>query len=175
MTRCLPPSLAAACMFLSAGSALADIRVEFRESAPTDSFQITNTGTCATGPMTLTLDLETSRGRLIFDTTGSGAGVEVFQPFRLVSGPQTPNILAVPSDGDRQLTLSFDTLDPGAHIRFTIDVDDTLPQSELGQIRVSGSELEGGEIQIRAGAFQDRVGRFDTNGIGLVQLENCTS
>jgi hypothetical protein len=34
-------------------------------------------------------------------------------------------------------------LEAGASISFTIDVDDRLTASDLGQIRVSGSEIQG--------------------------------
>jgi len=60
---------------------LADIEVTFLESAPKDRFTFTNTGACDLGPAVLSLDLSGSAAGLIFDTSGDGAGVEVFQPY----------------------------------------------------------------------------------------------
>ena len=45
--------------------------------------------------LALEIDLTQSEGRLIFDTTATGAGVEVFQPFEVTHG----NIALVSQDG----------------------------------------------------------------------------
>jgi len=92
------------------------------------------------------IDLSDSAGRLIFDTTASGAGVEVFQPFEVTSGElqlqQTDRI----NDGEQSLSVIIKRLSPNASASFTIDVDDTLPESELGRIRVSGAEIANGPV-----------------------------
>ena len=64
--------------------AAADIVVRFDEGAPKDSFTITNADNCALPLTAITIDLAGSAAGLIFDVTGSGAGVSVFQPFQLV-------------------------------------------------------------------------------------------
>jgi len=62
------------------------IEVRFIESAPKDRFIIKNIGECNLSEFTFSIDLTESVGKLIFDTTEAGAGVEVFQPFEIVSG-----------------------------------------------------------------------------------------
>ena len=84
----------------------AGLTVRFIEGAPTDRFEIINATGCETGALELRIDLTGSAGGLIFDTTATGAGVSVFQPFRVAEGP-----LALASgtvkDGDRVLVLSL--------------------------------------------------------------------
>jgi len=60
-------------------SASANVEVRFVESAPKDRFVVKNLGNCDLRDLTLEVDLGSSQGQLIFDTTASGAGVEVFQ------------------------------------------------------------------------------------------------
>ena len=122
--------------------------VTFRESAPKDSFEVRNTGNCRAIPMTLLIDLGKSRGRLIFDVTGKGAGVEVFQPFEIARGRQLAATTPLVRDGDDQLSLRLKRLQPADVFAFTIDVDDTLNDSTLGQIRVAGSEIEGATARL---------------------------
>lgn len=115
-----------------------EITAEFRESAPKDSFIISNTGGCAfTG--SVTIDLAESAGKLLFDTTASGQGVEFFQPFELVKGKQFLTNSPKITDGDTKIMLRLNELAVGSKVSFTIDVDDTLENSALGQIRVSNS------------------------------------
>ena len=125
--------------------ALADITVEFSEGAPKDRFTFTNTSDCALGPATVTLDLATAPAGLIFDVTGEGAGVEVFQPFELVSGAR--NVTATPSvsDGQQTLAMGLSGLGAGESVAFTIDLDDT---TSTRQITVSGSEIAGSSVSI---------------------------
>lgn len=118
------------------------VEVSFIEGAPTDRFVITNRGPCPLGEIALELDLSASAGGLIFDTLATGAGVEVFQPFEVEAGDIVPLADGV-SDGDSSLSLRIGSLGAGDRASFTIDVDDTLPSSELGQIRVAGSEISG--------------------------------
>ena len=126
----------------------ADIETRFIESAPKDRFVVENTGSCALGAVTLTVDLTASAGKLIFDTTGEGAGVEVFQPFEIVAGGDLVTGTPTASDGDRSVSVDLIGLPAGATFAFTIDVDDTLPKSQLGQIRVAGSEIDGATITL---------------------------
>jgi len=107
-------------------NALADIHVKFIEGAPKDRFVITNVSDCALGAGRFEIDFEDSNAGLIFDVTGSGAGVEVFQPFEVTSGAEY--LLAEPtiSDGDQRAVLDMSGLGANEIIAFTIDVDDTI-------------------------------------------------
>lgn len=137
----------ALCTIVSALShstpALADLRVVFDEGAPKDRFLIQNIGDCVLKDSRVTLDLSTSSAGLIFDVTENGAGVEVYQPFQLIEGGEA--ISSVPQVRDGQSEIAFDivSLNPGALIEFTIDVDDTLGERE---ITVAGSEIEGATV-----------------------------
>jgi hypothetical protein len=125
------------------------IRLVFNESAPKDSFSLRNEGHCVAKPVQLMVNLAPSRGRLIFDPTGSGAGVEVFQPFQITRGRNLVSTVQPVSDGDNQLILNFNRLPPKARFAFTIHVDATLERSETGPTRISGVEIEGGSIIVR--------------------------
>lgn len=162
--------------FLGALPSTADLRVDFRESAPKDRFTIENIGSCALGPLEVTLDLSTAKGGLIFDTTASGAGVEVYQPFEWVSGKEYATAVSTVSDGQSSILLSLSGLAPKSKLAFTIDVDDTLTNSVNGQIRVAGSEIEGAGIRVRL-ASQDasQSGVFGLDAEALVALNTCSS
>lgn len=159
---------------VSASAVFADraLSVQFRESAPKDSFIISNTGNCEV-TASVTIDLGNSAGKLIFDTTSSGVGVEVFQPFEIVAG--AANLKNQPSimDGDKTVKLMVHELGINDTVAFTIDVDDTLPQSDLGQIRVSGSEIVGAEVLVHQNGLQSGV--FSADGMTRVALGACTT
>lgn len=123
--------------------ALADIQVEFREGAPKDRFLITNAGTCALPAFDLVIDLTGTAGHLIFDTTGQGAGVEVFQPFVVEEGRQWLTALPQVKDGDHVLTLGLTDLPQAARLIASTDLDDTVGQRE---ITVRDDELSGARL-----------------------------
>ena len=129
-------------------SQLTSLAVTFSESAPKDSFTIVNVGTCKLGNLQFRLNLASSQGRLIFDPTASGAGVEVFQPLEITAGQSAIEEISEVRDGSQGLTIKLRNLLPGAKVAFTVDVDDTLPRekSQLGQIRVSGAEIAGAKV-----------------------------
>jgi len=156
---------------LLASPALADIRVDFDEGAPVDRFTILNTGTCALDAATVTIDLAGSAGRLIFDVTGAGAGIEVFQPFRVVAGGGSLSSLPVVGDGDEAVALAVRSLAPGERVAFTIDVDDTT--SARG-IMVAGSEIDGATVRVEA-ASGNGEGRFGGDSTATVALSACMS
>ncbi|WP_300032440.1 aggregation factor core [uncultured Roseobacter sp.] len=158
-------------LILSAQTAAADISVRFVESAPKDRFVIENTGACALKSAAITLDMAGSAGGLIFDVTGSGAGVEVFQPFDLVAGAEALTELPLVQDGDSALSLSVGTLEPGGQIAFTIDVDDT---SEARGIMVSGAEITGAAVRVTEGA-DTRSAAFDAGATATVAAGACAS
>ena len=122
----------------------ADLAVTFDEGAPKDRFTFKNVGTCAIKASELVLDLSGSKSGLIFDVTASGAGVEVFQPLELVKGKAAVASVPNVADGDNQIAFDIVSLEPGAEIAFTIDVDDTMGGRE---ITVAGSEIQGAVVR----------------------------
>ena len=123
-----------------------DIQARFIESAPRDRFEFVNTSSVPADIASLNLDLRPSAGRLIFDTESGGTGVEVFQLFRGEDGDAELSAAPVIKDGDDRLALAFKSFAAGQTYRFSIDVDDQLTNSDLGQIRVSGGEMQGAEL-----------------------------
>lgn len=161
------------CVLLAAAliafSASADIHVRFVEGAPKDRFEIVNQSSCAVVATEVVIDLGSSAAGLVFDVTGNGAGVEVFQPFEFESGADALVRRPVVSDGDRQVVLSIRRLSPAARISFTIDVDDTLgPRG----ITVSGSEIEGATVRVESGQ-RKAIGRFSSEGRAAVTMPAC--
>ncbi len=151
----------------------AQIEVRFIESAPKDRFVIKNTGECELQNLVVEIDLSASSGRLIFDTTATGAGVEVFQPFEaLEDGVKLISSAAV-ADGDTGLSLGIESLLPGQAVNFTIDVDDTLPASELGKTRVAGAEINGGIVRFRLREQKAVTGTFGLDSKALAVLPPC--
>jgi len=136
---------------LSMTAAHAELQLTFKEGAPKDRFSIVNVGDCVLGASVMEIDLAGSAAGLIFDTTGRGAGVDVFQPFDVVRGAAHLAETSRPLDGDTVVRLVLTELAPGDEIVFTIDVDDTLQSSELGQIRVSGAEIAGASVRLSEG------------------------
>jgi hypothetical protein len=156
--------LIAASLSILAQSALADINVQFVESAPKDRFVITS-DTCPLSNIDVLIDLSGSAGALIFDVTADGAGVEVFQPVEIETG----GTIATPVvDGDQQVSFRISTLSAGEEVVISADLDDVLTQSALGQIRVAGSELDGATVQMTiSGESQAAVFSGGTNNVTL--------
>ncbi|WP_299874947.1 aggregation factor core [uncultured Sulfitobacter sp.] len=158
-------------LLLSATAATADLAVRFDEGAPKDRFTLTNTGDCALPAMEVTLNLGTAPAGLIFDVTGAGAGVEVFQPFEMVAGGDALVELPTVLDGDNAVKLRLRGLAAGAHVAFTVDVDDTAGGRE---ITVSGSEIAGASVQMAmGGGMQSAV--MDATARAMVPVGACTS
>jgi len=158
------------------------LRAAFVESAPRDRFEFANGSSAGWRVAALTLDLEGSAGRLVFDTAEGGVGVEVFQPFRAEEGPVRLRDARVPGDGEERLALEFDESGSGAFVSgetfvFSIDVDDRLADSELGQIRVSGSEIEGGRLSVELvhddGMAESLAGRLDERAVAELVGTPC--
>ncbi|MEL6492933.1 MAG: hypothetical protein AAFQ95_23535 [Cyanobacteria bacterium J06621_3] len=149
------------------------VEIEFVESAPKDRFVITNTGSCALEDLMLELDLSQSAGMLIFDTSAAGAGVEVFQPFEVEQGDIVQLAADSVNDGDVALALRVVSLAPGDTASFTIDVDDTLPRGELGQIRVTDSEISGAIASITVGESETTSTAFDNGSVAQANLSDC--
>lgn len=160
---------------LNANPAMADISVRFVEGAPKDSFRITNLSPCPTGPLEVTLDLSASAAGLIFDTTGRGAGVQVFQPFELVTGGAQVTGVSEITDGDSVAVLTLSDIPPKGEVAFTIDVDDTLPASANGQTMISGGEIAGAAVSVAASEQSRVTGVFDVRGQAKLGWESCLS
>jgi len=156
---------------LLASPAMSDVLVEFDEGAPKDRFTVSNSGDCPLGPMRVVIDISTAPAGLIFDVTGAGAGVEVFQPFELVSGKELLTSEPSVSDGQTSVALDLSGLPTGQAVAFTIDVDDTTSDR---QITVSGSEMSGAQVRIEAGNAA-HSGVFDARALATVPLSECTS
>lgn len=171
MDNSIVKTFAACCAasLLCATAAQADLNISFIEGAPKDRFQINNDGSCDIKSATLSVDLSSSQGALIFDVTGSGAGVEVYQPFELVEGQSA--LATVPSVLDGQTALSLDVarLKPGASIAFTIDVDDTLGARE---ITVTGSEIAGATVRLAQGN-QTNSAVFSSAASATLPWQSC--
>lgn len=135
--------LPALALSLTCTAAVADITVRFQESAPKDRFIISSE--CSVADVDLAIDLRGSAGNLIFDVTASGAGVEVFQPVEVQAGLVAMRPVV---DGDQVLSLRIDAIPTDADVIISADLDDVLVESALGQIRVSGSELDGATVRI---------------------------
>lgn len=154
-----------------ASPSFAELQVRFDEGAPKDRFTISNLDGCALGATTITIDLRGSPYGLIFDVTGRGAGVEVFQPFELSEGGEnlksSPEVL----DGDNQLTLDLDGLGAGSSLSFTIDVDDTADNRPT---TISGAEIVGAGVIVQT-AVSSSTASFDENAVATVAISSCTS
>lgn len=164
----LPTSLS---ILLLTAAVNADIRVKFDEGAPKDRFTISNVSNCTIDKGNVVIDLSKSSAGLIFDTTASGAGVEVFQPFEVTSGNVFLSNMPKVMDGDNQVTLSLANFQAGDAISFTVDVDDTIGQRE---ITVSGSEINGAEFSLVTDAGA-RKATFGSQAVAQIKIDNCTS
>lgn len=154
--------------------ALADVEVRFVESAPKDRFEVLNKGVCELNNLIIEIDLSSTNGHLIFDTTASGAGVEVFQPFERGKGDVFLISADSVRDGDKSLTVEIVKISVNQSVSFTIDVDDTLENGELGQIRVTGSEMQGGVVTLIDADTNNEKVVFDVNNLAVFKNNLCT-
>jgi len=150
---------------------LADIQVRFNEGAPKDLFTIENASECDLESTSLSIDLSGSPYGLIFDLTGTGAGVGVFQPFELVNGGDNLRRPPRVQDGDNLITLELVGLKVGKTLSFTIDVDDTKKTRE---ITVSNSELMGSKIVAKTAGERSEAS-FQDNNIAAITFQSCNS
>lgn len=160
---------------LLSGHAYADIAVRFIESAPKDKFILHNTSECNLQDVALKIDLSGSEGGLIFDTTAAGKGVEVFQPFEVTKGQITLNSADKVNDGDTQLSLIIKNIEAKQTVSFTIDVDDTLIKSQLGNIRVTGTEITNASVSIVIKGNKILTASFDNQAKALLVMPKCTA
>ena len=153
------------------------LEVRFVEGAPRDRFEFSVPPTSASTIRTLRLDLAGSVGDLVFDIAPGGEGVEVYQPFRVERGDALLRDTVRVVDGARRIDLAFDGFGAGARFAFSIDVDDRLSDSELGRIRVSGSEMEGASLRagLRGadGASTSVEARFGAGAAAMLVAGDC--
>lgn len=162
--------LAAFALFIASPS-VADVRVQFVEGAPKDSFIITNQGTCNIGPAELVIDFAATNAGLIFDVSAAGAGVEVFQPFEVTEGASLLTSQPTITDGDQTATISITTLGPDRKISFTIDVDDTNGTRE---ITVSDDEINGTLVSLNVSGKQITA-VLGANAEAMLTVDGCES
>lgn len=153
--------------------AYADIQVDFIEGAPKDKFVFHNTGRCDLESLALTLDLSESRGGLIFDTTATGKGVEVFQPFEVAKGDLVLDGSNKVEDGDRKLSIVIKEISVKDSASFTIDVDDTLDNSALGNIRVTDNEISNATISANLQGHKLTKSIFNAQGQAIILTPEC--
>ena len=162
----------AALILMSVSFVHANVIVDFLEGAPKDRFVVTNIGQCSLQAVRVDIDLTDTTGGLIFDTTATGAGVDVFQPFEVASGDIQLNGKASVNDGDKVLSVIISSLQPSASVSFTIDVDDTMRNNERGMTIVSGSEMEGGLVTVTQGSLRNS-GTFGRNSNATISMTSC--
>lgn len=152
--------------------------VRFQEGSPWDRFEVVNNSSGDWQVIQLELLLDGSAGGLIFDTEAAGPGTSMHQPF--AAGPSEFDVLvpAMVADGDSMLRLAFSGFVPSAQFVFTIDVDDTLPFSSDGRMRVTDSEIDGAQAKalFRDPSGQDMAldGHFGPDGIAIVSGLACS-
>lgn len=153
------------------------LEARFVESAPRDRFELANRSSDGTRVLDAALELAGSVGELVFDTVDGGTGVEVFQPFRVEEGAALLVESTPPEDGGERVDLVFEGFGPGLRFVFSIDVDDRLARSELGQIRVAGSEIEGASLTVSVadadGAPRVRTATFGADARASVSGDGC--
>jgi len=76
--------------------------------------------------------------------------------------------------GPATLTVTLTGLAPAQSVAFTIDVDDTLRHSALGQIQVTDSEAAGATLIVET-ASGTSIGVFDNTSRARITLPDCTS
>jgi hypothetical protein len=151
--------------------ALAQVTVSFIEGAPKDRFVIENAGRCELAATILTIDLSTAASGLVFDVTDSGPGVEVSQPFELISGQDLVQQHSMIADGDTTVTLELSSLAPGETVGFTIDIDDTSGRTET---MVAGNEISGAEVTVKT-LGQDYIEAISAKAHAVLPVSGCAT
>lgn len=153
------------------------VDARFTESAPRDFFSIRNQSAGQWSIISIRLDLAASAGQLIFDTEDGGKGVDVFQLFDVAEGTALMSKADVPNDGDSVLQVQFERFGSGQSFSFSIDVDDQLIDSTLGQTRVAGSEIAGSVLQAilinEQGERRTQLLRFTKDNVTVVEKPGC--
>ena len=153
-----------------------EVVIRFIDSGP-DLFIIENNSLEDWTLLSLEFRAEHSAGRVVFDTDFGGAGASEPQQFETVEGEVGLMMAPVVADGAEELTLHFANFAPGRKFVFSIDLDDRLPNSAMGQAYVTGDEIAGAEVlglfthpKIGEGRAQ---GTFGTDGTAHLRGAAC--
>ncbi|MGB0684292.1 MAG: hypothetical protein ACPGOV_16425 [Magnetovibrionaceae bacterium] len=155
-----------------------EVTVSFVEAAPKDIFQISNRSGAGWKIRAVAIDLEGSRGKLLFDTRFGGPGENVYQPFEALDGQVSLASQPDLQDGQTGILLTFHDFVPGQDFRFTIDVDDQLATSDMGRTMISGAEIEGAAIKAilvqNDGTEITEAAQFDRQGRAVLGSGACS-
>ncbi len=148
------------------------VEVQFFESGGGDIFTIANKSQSPLRLESLTIRLQGSRGRLVFDTEDGGPGYSMPQQFEAVDNDVGLVGEPVVADGAEELRLQFKAFTAGRRFMFVIDLDDRLATSDFGQAVVSGAEIEGAEaiavLREVGGGIATARGVFHADGRALL-------
>ena len=122
-----------------------EVVIQFIDSSP-DLFIIENKSQEPWTLLSLEFRAANSHGRVVFDTDFGGAGSSEPQQFETLEGEVGLMKAPVVADGAEELSLHFTNFVAGRKFVYTIDLDDRLPQSEMGQAYVTGDEIAGAEV-----------------------------
>lgn len=122
-----------------------EVVIQFMDSSP-DLFIIENKSLEAWTLLSLEFRMGNSRGRVVFDTDEGGPGAAEPQQFAPVDNEVGLMGAPVVADGAEEMRLNFANFAAGRRFVFTIDVDDRLPDSDMGRAYVTGEEIAGAEV-----------------------------
>ncbi len=138
-----------------------EVVIQFIDSSP-DLFIIENKSLEAWTLLSLEFRAQKSAGRVVFDTDLGGAGASEPYQFEVVEGEVGLMKAPVVADGAEELSLHFANFAPGRKFVFTIDLDDRLENSPMGQAYVTGEEIAGAEV---LGLFtHPKIGKGNAQG-----------
>ncbi len=153
------------------------LMIEYTDDGP-DVFLIRNLSGEGWALEALSIDLSGSAGDVVFDTVFGGEGAGSPSPFQSLPGEGVRLVAMTPaSDGGRLLALRFAGFAPGARFTVSVDIDDRLPNSAMGQSYVTGPELAGAHALARfvgpTGAPSDVSAVFDTEAVADSGAGGC--
>lgn len=146
----------------------AELSVTLRDGDPHDRIYIHNTGECALVRGVLGIDFAPSQGRVLIDTQYGGLGTKDPMPVNVEHGPLHVQPVL---DGDRQITIQIDGLQPAQSGTVTLDVDNEATGWFAGRVIILGDHVEGATARF-AGGGQDVLGTFTNDGAVVLTLAN---
>jgi hypothetical protein len=153
-----------------------EVVIRFIDSDP-DLFIIENKSLEDWTLLSLEFRAGNSMGKVVFDTDFGGAGASAPQQFEHVEGEVGLMGTPVVADGAEELSLHFINFSAGRQFTFSIDLDDRIPMSDMGQAYVTGEEIAGAEVtglfshpKIGEGKAQ---GTFGTDGRAHLRGAAC--
>lgn len=153
-----------------------EVVIQFIDSGP-DVFIIDNKSREDWTLLSLEFRSANSTGRVVFDTDFGGQGSSEPYQFEAVAGDVGLMKEPVVADGAESLDLHFSNFSAGRQFMFTIDLDDRLESSPMGQAHVTGEEIAGAEV---SGLFtHPRIGEgrakgtFGTDGKAHLRGATC--